>query len=154
MVDAPTLASLGISPSIQVAPVEVDANELAPLAIAKLMEEAATGADPGNPQVRVETTLRDDGAGPSTLVLSIHGYRKLLSPSDAEALVAAPGSHSTERLAWRQGVRLALASAIVHAHGWGLAASRDRDGRGTAFEIAVPSQGTRPLAPATAPVSR
>ncbi len=108
-------------------------NELASMALAKLIEEAADCdvQEKASPDLVVE--VRSGPAAENRADFVVRGCRRQYRPEDIAGALAAPASRRVGETLWRSGVKLALASAIGEAHGWTLHAEPE-DG-GTEFSL-------------------
>jgi PAS domain S-box-containing protein len=112
----------------------LEANELASVALAKLLEEAAEGS-PKDGEARVECHAELIAGSPTRVLLRVVGARRHVSDDDLKVMLATPGQLAERDTPWRAGVKLPLAAAIAQAQGWELRAVRAAEGRGTVFEV-------------------
>ncbi len=116
----------------------VSTNDMAVLAVAKVLEEAISGVSPEEPHVELLVSSRSSHDEGAIIAITIRGSKQTLGLDDLQALTEAPRDFTAARLVWRHGVRLALASAIAEAQGWRLVALPEESGIGTIFEFRIP----------------
>ena len=129
MADLPAEAGLavGLTPEAQACVIE--ASDLGALGLAKMLEAAAEGSQGGG--VTLEAKAQD-----GEVLLRVKGYRKVVSDADLAQLFAPPTQIGSAAIAWRSGVKFALAGAIWQAKGWQARAVREGDE--VAFEVTAP----------------
>ena len=108
----------------ELASLRIEANALAPLALAKLLEEAAASAPRSEAPVPIEVRASCGELGPSSVVFSVSGYRTLAPVEEINEVLRPPSSSDHAEPQWRSGIRLVLAAAVASAHGWTLFATR------------------------------
>lgn len=122
------------------------ANELFALGVAKLIEEAALGVPPEDPEVSVmAATVRGDRGAPA-VAISVSGSTHALPEGAAEALGQGLGGFHLGEATWRSGIRLALAAAIFRAQDIPLHMERTDRG-GALYRVVAPSPGGPPHPP-------
>lgn len=116
----------------------VAANDLAPVMISKLIEEAAGGDGRAGATAGGGPEILGTMAG-GAVRLRVRGYARPVSASDLARMTAPPGPVAGEDTPWRQGLRLGLAAAIARAHGWEFVAEPPQGGGpGADFVLTVP----------------
>ncbi len=121
----------------------VSTNDLAVLSVAKVLEEAISGISPEEPHVELLVSSRSSHDEGAIIAITIRGSKQTPGRHDVQALTQTPSDFTAARLVWRQGVRLALASAIAEAQGWRLVAVPEESGIGTIFEFRIPRTDRR-----------
>lgn len=124
----------------EAAAARVEASDLAPLVLSKLLEQAAEGASPARGGGKLLLAVSVESAPEPQALMRVHGFNRTVSDDDLKLMLAAPREAAGRELPWRSGVKLSLAAAVAQAHGWGVRAVRDKDGKGTIFEVRIPLQ--------------
>lgn len=145
LADVPASVRLGLSFGPASAERTTLANDLAPLALGKVIEEAAEGASKERPQIDVTVEVLSQKSRGERATFVVSGCGQLHRPEDLEMAMASPDQHRLGDTTWRSGVRLALASAIAQAHGWTLRAQQENGGTTFRLEgIELESSGGAP----------
>lgn len=121
----------------------VKANGLLATALAKIIEEAAETAASSQAQLVARGRLLNGG---HLLQIEVEGSARAYTPEDFEMISKGPSGYHWGDTPWRCGVRIALAAAVLRAHGGTLAASHGPGGKGTAYAVTLPV-GERPTSP-------
>ncbi len=137
--DVPPPMRVEAEVSPEAAAIKVGANDLAPLVLSKLLEHAAEGGRGEGGRLLLKATVESSSA--PQLVVRVLGSRRAVSDDDLKLMMAPPREAGAGETPWRSGVKLALASSVAQAHGWGLRASRAKDGKGAVFEVYIPVEG-------------
>lgn len=141
---AVTLAAMPSDLSIEVhiepeaAALILQASDLAPLALAKVVEEAATPHPGRGPRPKLALHASVESASLRAAVIRVKGSQRRVSDSDLKLMLEAPRELSERDTPWREGVRLALAAAVADAQGWWLRAARGEGPDGLVFELHIP----------------
>ncbi len=128
--------------STEAATAKVEASDLAPFVLSKLIEHAAESPSGRHGEGRVLLAATVEAGPTPQALLSVHGFGRPVSDEDLKLMLAAPGGSAESGTPWRSGVKLSFAAAVAQAHGWAIRAAREKEGEGVVFEVRIPIEAS------------